>query len=92
MEKTFINSKIPTTQYVWKKIGMIEQWKMLIDQPIGLNLVVYKPIGVDPITYYDRNYQRLGHPIQNSETVIKHLSEFIDLLKKSESAIIENKS
>jgi hypothetical protein len=79
VEQTLLNSKTPVTQYVWKKIGIIGQWKMLINHPNMSNMII-TPIGVDPISYCDRNC----HPsdlILNSETVTKYLPEFIDLLK-----------
>jgi len=79
IQSILINSKTPVTRYVWTKIGIIEQWKMLTNHPNSLNIIP-TPIGVDPILYCDR----MCHPsdlILKSETVTKYLPEFIDLLK-----------
>ena len=79
VEQTLLNSKTPVTQYVWKKIGIIGQWKTLINLP---NIIGSIPIVVDPTSHYDRMCHRTD-TILNSESVAKYLPEFIDLLKEN---------
>jgi len=73
VEQTLLNSKTPVTQYVWKDIGVIGDWKNFINNLNMANMIIapIAPKGLPAGT------------IRNSESVTKYLPEFISLLKEN---------
>jgi len=73
VEQTFLNSKTPVTQYVWKDIRIIGGWKNIISEPHILKKIINNP-NIDLVQYYSSDYH---------DTLTKYLPEFIDLLKET---------
>ena len=73
IEQTLLNSKIPTTQYVWRDIIAIAHWKNI------MNSIIPR---IDPVEIYKR-YYGTGTNQQTDETLTKYLPEFISLLKEN---------
>jgi len=74
VEQTLLNSKIPTTQYIWRDIRVIGDWKNIMNQPHILKNIMNQP-QIKLIQYCSQYCQYSG------EGLTKYLPEFIDLLK-----------
>jgi hypothetical protein len=80
MEQTLLNSYIntPVTQYIWRDIRVIAQWKTIMNQPHMLKNIMNQP-NINLVQHYSSYSDYHG----TDETLTKYLPEFISLLKEN---------
>ena len=72
VEKMMLNSSVHDTYYIWKKLGIIGNSKILLTCKDKNNVIAH--------------YDRMGHNNENNlkdENLLKYLPEFIELLKEN---------